>query len=200
MPAAKTMQQRREIIGRIEAGESQAGVARELKVSYGMVRKLWQRYREQGQITPRYERCGPKGPRKAGEVYAQAVALKAAHPSWGAGVIRVELAGQVAVEQLPSERTLQRWFRQAKVARPRPERTAQPSVKRGQAAHEVWALDAKEQIRLADGSYVSWLTITDEGSGAILAAALFPPTTVDDRGTVGGQAGAPTDDEPVGTP
>jgi transposase len=199
MPAAKSMAIRREIIQRCEAGESQAGVARALSVSSGMVRKLWRQYREQGQIRPNYDRCGPKGPRQAEGLYQQAVALKAAHPGWGAGLIRVELATQFGREPLPSQRTLQRWFRRAGVARPRPERTAKPTVKRGQAAHEVWAVDAKEQIQLADGSYVSWLTITDEGSGAILVAALFPPPPLDGGGAEGGQTGAATNDEPVGT-
>jgi hypothetical protein len=61
----------------------------------------------------------------------------------------------------------------------KPNRNAKVSVKRGKVPHEVWAVDAKEQIRLGDGSLVSWLTVTDEGSGAILKAELFPPRTLD---------------------
>jgi hypothetical protein len=41
--------------------------------------------------------------------------------------------------------------------------------------HQVWAVDAKEQMRLKDGSAASWLVVTDEGSGAILDAQAFPP-------------------------
>jgi hypothetical protein len=35
-------------------------------------------------------------------------------------------------------------------------------------------MDAVEQIRRADGRWVCWLTLTDEASGAVLAAMLFP--------------------------
>jgi hypothetical protein len=199
MPGAKSMQVRREIIERCEAGESQAGVARAMKVSYGMVWQLWKRYREQGRIAAQYEGCGASGPRYGRALYEQAVALKAAHRGWGAGLIQVELAQQHEGEPLPSRRTLQRWFRREGVARPRPDRTVKPSVKRGQEAHEVWAMDAKEQILLADGSYVSWLTITDEGSGAILAAVLFPPSSVDTGRAAGGQTGHSRDPDLLGT-
>jgi hypothetical protein len=36
----------------------------------------------------------------------------------------------------------------------------------------VWAVDAKEQIRLADGTWGSWLVVSDEASGAILSTAV----------------------------
>lgn len=39
--------------------------------------------------------------------------------------------------------------------------------------HEVWAVDAKERMQLQDGSWASWLTITDESSGAILYCVAF---------------------------
>jgi transposase-like protein len=180
MAAAKPMTMRREIVARYEQGERRAAIARELGVSYGMVRKLWRQYQQTGQLEPGYERCRHTALRKGQAVYEQAVALKTAHPGWGAGLIRMELGAKSEGKALPSTRTLQRWFRRAGVGRPRAEKQAKPSVQRGQQAHEVWAMDAKEQIRLADGSYVSWLTITDEGSGAILAAQLFPPAALDE--------------------
>lgn len=72
-------------------------------------------------------------------------------------------------------------------------------VKRGQEPHTVWAMDAKEQIQLADGQSVSWLTITDEGSGAVLSATLFPHWPLEPTRPAARQAGDPPDDETVGT-
>ncbi len=169
-----------------------------MKVSYGMVRQHWKRYRDEGRIAAQYEGCGASGPHYDKALYEQAVALKAAHRGWW-WVIQVELAQEHEGEPLPSKRTLQRWFRREGVARPRPDRTVKPSVKRGQEAHAVWAMDAKEQTLLADGSYVSWLTITDEGSGAILAAVLFPPSSVDAGRAAGGQTGPSSEPDRLGT-
>ena len=59
-------------------------------------------------------------------------------------------------------------------------------VQRGQKVHQVWAVDAKERMRLVDGSDACWLVVTDEASGAILQAEHFPPETLDtDEGNNG---------------
>jgi hypothetical protein len=89
---------------------------------------------------------------------------------------------------LPAERTLQTWFRQAGVNRRRTTQPAQPPVARGAAVHDVWAVDAKEKMVLGDGSGASWLTITDEASGAILQTAAFPPRLLDAGASATGAA------------
>lgn len=38
----------------------------------------------------------------------------------------------------------------------------------------MWAIDAKERMQLGDGSWASWLCITDEASGAVVYAEAFP--------------------------
>ena len=48
-----------------------------------------------------------------------------------------------------------------------PRRATQP--------HDTWQLDAAEHLTLADGREASWVRITDECSGAVLATAVFPP-------------------------
>ena len=76
---------------------------------------------------------------------------------------------------LPHPRTVERWFR-ARGLRPPAPPPRPPVPPRATHPHAVWPLDAKEQVRLADGTQVSWLTITDEASGAILDEARgFPP-------------------------
>lgn len=198
MPAALALSVRQHIIARRQRGERLASIARELQVSYNAVRNLWRQFQTTGQLTPHYDRCRHPGVRKDRSIYAQAVALKQTHAGWGAGLIRLELAEQYDAAALPSERTLQRWFRQAGVARSRPERRPGQQVQRGQEAHEVWAMDAKEQMRLADGSYASWLTLTDEGSGAVLGGILFPHPPLEPGEPAGGQGGASADDDAMG--
>jgi hypothetical protein len=155
-------------------------------LSYDSVRALWRHWEKEGKLAPNYERCRQRGPRKAKALVEQAVGLKREHPRWGARLIRMQLRDDWAEEQLPSDRTLQRWFRQAGVNRSPSKQQSPPTVKRGQAVHEVWAIDAKEKIRLADRSQASWLMISDEASGAVLHAEAFPPGAVEsDRGSAG---------------
>lgn len=192
MPAATPLRVRREIVQRRDSGESYASIARGLNMPYITVWKVDQHYRQRGHLEADYAACRQTAVRKSAAVYEQAVQLKRDHPGWGAGLIWVELAEVWAENDLPSVRTLQRWFHRGGVARRPPERVAAVSVRRGKRPHEVWALDAKEGIQLADGTYVSWLTISDEASGAVLASTLFPPATLEQHrpplGETGGAA------------
>ncbi len=189
MPAALALHQRREIVERRQNGESLAAIARNLGVSYGAVCNIYRRFVETGQLVPNYDRCRHTSVRKDKAIYEQAVALKQAHPTWGAGLIWTELVDEFEEARLPSVRTLQRWFRRAGVQSVRRERVAQVPIQRGKHPHEVWAMDAKEQVVLADGTRASWLTIADEGSGAMLDASLFPLQTMDGHRSAAGEGG-----------
>lgn len=199
MPAALSMGERRKIIERREQGYSFGEIAEELNRNYETVRKLYHRYVQRGQLEPAYDRCSHHGVHKNEAVYQRAIQLKQAHPKWGAGLIWVELTEEFAEAELPSQRSLQRWFRRGGVQKPAPERSPNPLVTRGKRAHEVWALDAKEQVALGDGTFVSWLTVTDEGSGAILGAFLFPHQTLDDHRPDAGESGATRPDDLLGS-
>jgi len=180
MPAAIGMRERREIIERRAKGASMAQIAREMRMSYATVRQIWGFYQKHQQLEPHYEACGRREVRKEAPMYESAVALKQAHPTWGAGLIWTELSQRFAEAGLPSHRTLQRWFHRAGVVEVDNKTVVKrPVLQRGEKAHEVWAVDAKESIRLANGTYVSWLAISDEGSGAMLDARLFPPKTLE---------------------
>ena len=198
MPAAISMGVREKIIQRRDSGESFASIARDLSLSYGAVRKIYHRYKKTGDLAPSYDRCCHSEIRKDKAIYERAVALKQAHPKWGAGLIWVELAEDYPDDQLPSQRTLQRWFQRAKVQSPVADRRPRVSVQRGKRAHEVWAIDAKDQIKLADGTGVSWLTITDEGSGAILQARVFPQQILVSSRSITSQSGTTRPDAVVG--
>src|SRR5687768_15853092 len=92
MPAATAMKIRQEIVKRRENGDSFAQIAREMRMSYATVRNVWQFYQKYQRLEPNYVACAKQEVRKAKAIYEQAIALKTAHPSWGAGLIWVELA------------------------------------------------------------------------------------------------------------
>jgi hypothetical protein len=198
MPAATPIRIRQEIVERRQAGASYATIARDLCLPYVTVRQVYQHYHKSGQLPPHYDRCRHSGIRKDEAIYERAIQMKREHPRWGAGLIWVELAEEFAEKSLPSLRTLQRWFRQAQVQTPRGDKGASIRVYRGEECHEVWAIDAKEQMRLLDGSDASWLTITDEASGAILTADFFPDQVLDKRRSPGSQEPFTKGDESMG--
>jgi hypothetical protein len=180
MPAATAIQKREEIIRCREAGIGFAHIARQVNLPYMTVRSVWQHYQRTGTVRPSYAACARTAVRKNPVIYQRAMALKQAHPTWGAGLIWVELLTEFEESQLPSERTLQRWFHRAGlVVQATQELGKAASVRRGHRPHEVWAMDAKEEMQLGDGSYASWLVISDEGSGAVLHTDLFPQQTLD---------------------
>ena len=192
MPQAIAVSIREVIVERHSQGESLAKIGEELGISYWTVRGIWRRYRDRGEagLRPDYERCKRSGPRSSRLVYRAACGLKRQHPGWGAGLIRLLIQAQWPSEGVPHERTLQRWFRAEGVQAPRRPRTPGKNWSRGQVPHEVWEMDAKEHIRLANGEEVSWLLISDEKSGAQLEATVFPPGSLDHRSRAGGASGA----------
>lgn len=199
MPAATPVRIRQIIVERRKAGESYASIGRELAMPYITVRKVYQHYQQTGRLEASYDQCRPKRGESAEAIYQTAIELKRRHSGWGAGLIWVELAELFEEERLPSVRTLQRWFHQAGiVAKAKPDTVQRMPVQRGTEAHEVWALDAKEQIQLGDGSYASWLMISDEGSGAILSVTLFPPQVLGTDRSTTRQADDPTSADPLG--
>lgn len=186
MPAPIENAIRSEIIQRHQKGETLRDISEELKLSYHTVKKLWQQWHKRGKIEPNYEQAKRKGTRQFGGLYAPAIALKTSHPRWGAPLILLELQQTIPSQTYPTARTLQRWFRQAGINRAAAVKQSRTKfVQRGQAVHQVWAVDAKEQIPLGDGSQVSWLTVSDEASGAILHSEVFPPEEMGKSGSKG---------------
>jgi transposase len=188
MPQAIPVPIRQKIVMRHEAGESLSKVASDMQLSYDTVRGIWRRYRDRGEkgLKPDYDQCGQKGPRAPKLVHRAAIWLKRAHPKWGATLIKLLIEDKWPTLPVPHERTLQRWFRAAGVNRRARRRLVGQNHARGKEVHEVWQMDAKEQVELADGSEVSWLTLSDEKSGAVIAGEVFFPGAVDEGETRGG--------------
>lgn len=179
MPQAVPQPIREQIVSRRLAGEALTEIAEALELPYRTVRGLWRRYRVRGEegLVPDYQRCARPGPHFAAAVYEAGLQMKREHPRWGATMILVQLGQLFPEEPLPKRRTLQEWFQRAGLS---PGRSRSPSVnpQRGKTAHEVWQLDAKEEMHLADGSSSVALSVMDEATGAVLGVALFPPREV----------------------
>jgi hypothetical protein len=110
-----------------------------------------------------------------------ALALRAQHPTWGAGYIRVRLAATADPAELPSERALQRWFGRQHLPAADPGRRPPAEADRATVPHDTWQMDAVEQLRLASGQGVCWLRLVDEYSGAFLGTTVFPPLPLGPR-------------------
>lgn len=153
-------------------------ISEQLSVPYGTVKHLCRKFKSgcSEDLSPQYANCGRK-PDPADEVVKKrALALRQQHPTWGAPRIRVELqlsAPAPGQGRLVSVKTLQRFFRKKEAYSPRRQST-EPSIGRSLAPHNIWEVDAKEQITLGDGQPACYLTIADEKTGAWLEAPVFP--------------------------
>ena len=182
MPTAIPLPTRQLIVQRHLNGESLPSIACALDLSVWTVRKLWRRYARNAQqgvaaLPARYEQCGQHGPQAHPLIYRAALHLKRAHPGWGGGLVCQILRQRWPHLPVPTQRTLQRWWRQKGLNQPR-RRLPPQNRSRGGQPHQVWQVDATDQLKLADGTYASWLLVSDEASGALLAAEVFPPQTL----------------------
>lgn len=185
MPAPIPLPLRRLIQRRARRGQTAAAIAYALGLCPRTVRQLLQHFGEQlEQLEPAY-RPGPGHPADGHPLYAQALALRQQHPTWGAGYIRVRLADTAESALVPSERTLQRWFRRQQQPPAAPGRRPPAQTERAIAPHDTWQMDAVEQLRLGSGQGVSWLRLVDEYSGAFLGTTVFPPLPLGPRSPSG---------------
>lgn len=176
MPKPIAVAIRRQIVERREQGEQLSHIARGMSMPYESVRKVWRVYRREGRIHPNYEACGKRGVKASQRVYRAAIWLKRRHPTWGAPLIRQVIKDKWDTEYVPHARSLQRWFVAAGVQPKKPRIKGQARHGRGKAPHNIWEMDSREAIQLANGEKVSWLLASDECSGAVLGGEVFPPS------------------------
>ena len=181
MPAPLPPTIRRLILLRSRRGQTAAVIARALHLRPRTVRHLLRRWRDPANpLGPSY-RPGPGRPAEDHPLRARALALRQEHPTWGAGYIRVRLAAEADAATVPSERTLQRWFRHERHPPAPPGRRSATAAGRAAAPHDTWQMDAVEQLRTADGQGVCWLRLVDEYTGAFLGTTVFPPLPLGPR-------------------
>lgn len=150
-------------------------ISKELCVSYSAVKQLCGAYDQLGLagIATHYERCGVLVRESANQsIYDTALGLRREHAGWGSDRIRVALVAQYGAE-VPNVRTLQRWYRQERYSEPKM-RHNEPHIGQSRAVHNIWQVDAKEQLILQDHQVACYLTFTDEYSGIWLGSVVFP--------------------------
>jgi transposase len=174
MPRSIPVPLRQAIRRRTQQGASVTDIAAALGLAPRTVRHLLQHWRDDGPLTPAYERCG-RPPQLPSPVIEEALRLRQLHPRWGAGLIRVILQEKYPQDPVPCERTLQRWLQRLRGPVAPPGRRPGQETQRARQPHEVWQMDAAEQMRLRSGQQASWLRVIDECSGAVLKTVVFPP-------------------------
>src|SRR5262245_1837089 len=109
MPRAVSIPVREEIVRRHQQGQELTTIATDLRLSYYTVRQIWHLYHTQGATgrAPRYHACARLAPADSPAILQQACELKRLHPTWGAGLIRVQITKQFVNQNIPSVRTLQ---------------------------------------------------------------------------------------------
>lgn len=145
-------------------------------VSYTSVQQLCHRYNEEGKtgLKPRYSSCGRKRPDASSHfIYRAMLCYKCWHPTWGAGKIKAEILLLRPELSLPPLRTIQKWFCYAGLDKLR-NRLPRQAKQWAKSAHEVWQIDAKEEMQIRDGTKNCWLNIKDEYTGAVLSPVVFP--------------------------
>jgi hypothetical protein len=176
MPRAVPLPLRQLIHSRQRRGHAPSAIARDLQLPLRTVQHLLRRFRlHPDALAPAY----PRGPRSSHPLASLLLDCRRAHPTWGAPLIRVQFCRDYPPDEVPSARTLQRWFRRHGLSPAPPGRRERTGSSRADRPHAVWQMDAAEHLPLSNGSEVSWLRLVDECSGAFLATQVFPPRPVE---------------------
>jgi hypothetical protein len=179
MPQALPVPVRQAVLRRWQHGQTAAEIAAALALPARTIRHLIRTFRHASAndpqaLAPAYPHCGWHRSWNNQLLRHDALQMRWQHPGWGAGLIRVLLGERWQRQPLPSERTLQRWFqREGLGPAPRGRRPRGPGA-RAQRPHEVWQMDAVEQIPLQNKQRACWLRITDEFTGAVLHTKVMP--------------------------
>jgi transposase len=165
---------RQRIVELKQQGHSLQAISQQLDLRLAAVRLIWSRFKQLGQpgLLTRFDQCGPQPPFLTNPVFRAARWLRHRHPQWGSPLIQTLLHKRYG-QDVPSIRTLNRWYKQAGLtpARSKPNPVV---IGRAKAVHNIWQVDAKEHVVLGNAQPSCYLTITDEHSGAWLTSLVFP--------------------------
>jgi transposase len=183
MGRALSLPLRSQIVAQKQEGKTLVAIASELQLSYATVGTIYRRFKEKGVegLAACYQRCGRVATKSEDFMRRTSVWLRRLHRSWGAAFICLLLQQRYKEHKVPCERTLQRWFKAAGLARLKSRLAVGPSTRAAQV-HDVWQVDAKEKLQLTSGGKACYLTMVDEHSGALLKAWVFPPLSAPSGG------------------
>jgi len=178
MAQSYSLTAREDVIRLIEAGYSMVSISLELGLHYNTIRSLVKRYKLQGHagLLPHYDRCGRPRSKESELSYRLVRWYKHHHPDWGVAYILMQIREKYPDLTLCVSRVYERRLR-ADHLLSMPRNPPLPNKYHPPASvlpHDTWQIDAKEQIVTIDGKPACYLTITDEKTGGVLEARVFP--------------------------
>ena len=173
MGKATSYLQRQQIIALRKEGYDYGSISQSLNMSFSTVRAICQLYKKQGEsgLVTHYDNCGKEPVSRTNLIYRASLWLKHLHPLWGTPRIHTKLRGRYG-QVVPTIRTIDRWYKAVGLHKAR-SHNQRESIGKSTAVHNIWQVDAKENLKLVDGQKACYLTITDERSGAWLASLVF---------------------------
>lgn len=150
-------------------------IASRLGVSLSSVKNIMDRYQKLGEagLGADYSNCGPPTERFPPLTVRYYTALKRWHPSWGYDKISSLILARHSKYALPDRRTVYRWWHKRNLVVVKSCLTTRQKVW-AEELHQVWQIDAKEGMKLKDGTKCCWLNIVDEKSGMVVDPPVFP--------------------------
>lgn len=177
MGQAKSLETRHKVVSMRNHGHTYSQIAETLDLGLGTVKNLCKRYSCAGDsgLLPLYHRCGRRISRNDEVSFRLVRLIRHLHPGWGVPLILLKISEKFPRIPLRSARQYQRRLLKGSGKLP-PAILPRPiPMDRARTAHEVWQIDAKERFSLAHGQEACYLTISDEGTGALLGTQSFPP-------------------------
>jgi hypothetical protein len=173
---------RQRIIELCKNGETVQSVSSLLGLGYDVTAKIWRAYRKEGDLSlkSRYNNCGRK-PFYDEQIKESVRSHLNDNEQLGAPIIRSRLLAEGKFEKVPHERTIQRWWRQAHINKPRGRRPT-PSKNYSSEPHDTWQVDGKENIKILDDTEHCYLSFADESTCSFLKGVVFPLYTSDASG------------------
>ena len=174
MPKPVNMAVRLQVISQYKASVPKSRIAKNFGIGRTTIHNLIKSYLSKGEegLKPNYSNCGKIRPTGQDLLYRSFRCMKIWHPEWGAERIRVKISILRPSWELPSLRTINYWFRWENPVRPKSEKP-EPIKHLATKIHEIWQVDAKEEMKTVDGQAHCWLNITDEYTGAVIDPPLF---------------------------
>lgn len=165
---------RRQLVTLRKSGKKFKEIVKIIPYSEASLKRLWSRYKKEGEkgLLTRYQNCGIKSPYEE-TVKERIDSVK--DGDQGAPYVRSQLLELYPEMKVPSERTIQYWWKSAGASRPK-----EPPKNRSTWTKEpnhTWQIDGKGYLTLATGKQISWMKVADEATSSELKTRLFFPTT-----------------------
>ena len=165
----------------LEKRQPIAALAKRFGMSRKTAHKWIKRFQEDGASGLHNRPRAPTTPRRTpAPILERIVALRYAHPTWGAKKLRTVLVEEIAPLAAPCERSISRWLAHCRLQRRRLHR-ARPgpilyrqNLQIPQRPNDVWTVDFKGAFRTGDGQRCEPLTVRDLFSRMVLAIEILP--------------------------